>query len=723
MSVLGRRLVAMFEDDLPASSDSRIGAIGVDVAGALKGGSALFEALSQSEPAGPGASSPTGQSTPGDVLASGVEGVLAELAPFGPLSPFGEAGAAVLEELSGQGLLELLAAWDVVEAQAAAGKRAVAAALEERFAPRIVTGSQGRVEVKGQAACEVAIRLGISQQRAGLLVGEGLLFNGILAEVGLALAAGAIDAGKAGLFAKVLGDQEAAVAFAVVDTLLPEAPCKPHAQLEKDLNAELIRVDPVVAAKRFERAMRLRRLEQVQLRPDGMASIRLVGAVFDVAQVYVHADASARATKATGDERTMDQLRADALFDLVKHRQLPPGNSPQPGLESGQEPDEPDGPSGAGGPSGPDGPGGPGGPREPGGQSGACSADSAGAATATTRAVDKGPEASATSNSETSRAALTSAEVGALPMEEWSAYARACRDLTASQLADPGELGQISRLIAGLRASAAHHKANRSLPPTPPGVERPPLVHATGPASTLTLLLSRNHLRPLGDEPLCLAEAYRDELYAALPDDPKTENREDGGASLLAGAALPMSSALPTLAPASPPPLPAAILGRDVPYVLGFGPIDPVTARALIAERPSNLRIKVYDDLEADHSRWLTAAPEERHDPCPALQRHLATYYPTCIAPTCTVRATICDNDHVIEYPLGPTHVTNLRPLCRHHHLLKTHAGHRLELDETGTLIWITALGIRRPAQHQERHIRQHHEQLVTPSQRPELRE
>lgn len=320
-------------------------------------------------------------------------------------------------------------------------------------------------------------------------------------------------------------------------------------------------------------------------------------------------------------------------------------------------------------------------------------------------------------------------------MEEWSAYARACRDLTASQLADPGELGQISRLIAGLRASAVPHKANRSQPSAPPGVERQPLVHATGPAAKVTLLLSRNHLQPLGDEPRCLAEAYRDELYAALPDDPTTENRDDGGAALLAGAALPMSSALPissalptgaalpTLAPASLPLLPAAILGRDVPYLLGFGPIDPVTARTLIAERPANLRIKVYDELEADHSGWHTAAPEERHDPCPALQRHLATYYPTCIAPTCAVRATICDNDHVIEYPLGPTHVTNLRPLCRHHHLLKTHAGHRLELDETGTLIWITALGIRRPAQHQERHIRQDREQLARPSQRPELRE
>ena len=170
-----------------------------------------------------------------------------------------------------------------------------------------------------------------------------------------------------------------------------------------------------------------------------------------------------------------------------------------------------------------------------------------------------------------------------------------------------------------------------------------------------------------------------------------------------ADAMTPTAGAMPPAADALPSggALPAAALGRDVPYLLGFGPIDPLTARALIADHPANLTIKIYEEVLAEHVEWLTAPPENRHDPCPALQRHLAAYYPTCIAPTCTVRATVCDNDHVIEYPLGPTHVTNLRPLCRYHHLLKTHAGHRLELDETGTLIWITALGTRRPTQHQ----------------------
>lgn len=565
------------------------------------------------------------------------------------LLPFTESGAAALEGLSGDELLELLAAWDRAESKAAAGKRAIAAALEERFAPRIVAGRQGRVEVKGLAACEIAMRLGISPQRAGVLVGEGMLFNGVLADVGLALSEGLIDAGKAGSFATVLGDEEAAVAFAVMDTLLPVAPGKTHAQLDKALRAELIRVDPAAAAKRFERAMRLRRLERVQLRPDGMASIRLVGAVFDVARVYVHADSVARATKATGDERTLDQLRADTIVTLIDGHQAPPRQDP------------------------PNGPNGPDAPKAP--------ADS---------------HALEVSAAAVAMAALTPAEVGALPIRDWSAYRNACNEVAAGHSDDLSEREQITRLIAGLRKKSRHRQGTRHGPPIPPPTERRPLAKATGPASKLTLLLASTDLHAPGLErpdsrPTCLAESYRNELYAA----PNTSNGPGEGTH--SGEALPLAEALPD----SPATLPVALLGRDVPYLLGFGPLDPTTARALITDHPANLTITVYDDLEAGHTRWIATAPENRHDPCPALQRHLAAYYPTCIAPTCTARATICDNDHIIEYPLGPTHVTNLRPLCRHHHLLKTHAGHRLERDENGSLNWITPLGTTRPTQHQ----------------------
>ena len=147
----------------------------------------------------------------------------------------------------------------------------------------------------------------------------------------------------------------------------------------------------------------------------------------------------------------------------------------------------------------------------------------------------------------------------------------------------------------------------------------------------------------------------------------------------------------------------AIVDGRDVPHLLGFGPLTPAVARALVTEPPANLTISYYEVLETEHQAWLRAAPESQHDPSAALNRHVQTYYPTCIAPACSVRATSTDTDHTIEYPLGPTHVGNLRPLCRRHHNLKTHHGHQLRTNPDGQLTWITPLGTTRLTQHQAR--------------------
>ena len=45
----------------------------------------------------------------------------------------------------------------------------------------------------------------------------------------------------------------------------------------------------------------------------------------------------------------------------------------------------------------------------------------------------------------------------------------------------------------------------------------------------------------------------------------------------------------------------------------------------------------------------------------------------TCAFSTCSRPADLCDLDHEIPHPRGPTSGTNLRPLCRRHHRLKSH--------------------------------------------------
>ena len=69
----------------------------------------------------------------------------------------------------------------------------------------------------------------------------------------------------------------------------------------------------------------------------------------------------------------------------------------------------------------------------------------------------------------------------------------------------------------------------------------------------------------------------------------------------------------------------------------------------------------------------------------------------TCRFPHCDVPAHGCDIDHRVPWPAGPTHPSNLRALCRKHHLLRTfhggaHGWRDIQLPD-GTIIWTSPTG------------------------------
>ncbi|ORB13659.1 HNH endonuclease signature motif containing protein, partial [Mycolicibacterium monacense] len=67
-----------------------------------------------------------------------------------------------------------------------------------------------------------------------------------------------------------------------------------------------------------------------------------------------------------------------------------------------------------------------------------------------------------------------------------------------------------------------------------------------------------------------------------------------------------------------------------------------------------------------------------------------------CRFPGCDVPAERCDIDHVIPWPYGPTHASNLNCKCRTHHLGKTFwAGWHDEQSPDGTVTWTTPTGKR----------------------------
>lgn len=89
-----------------------------------------------------------------------------------------------------------------------------------------------------------------------------------------------------------------------------------------------------------------------------------------------------------------------------------------------------------------------------------------------------------------------------------------------------------------------------------------------------------------------------------------------------------------------------------------------------------------------------TAEPEPRYRPSAALERFVRCRDMTCRFPGCDRPAEFCDVDHTVPYPVGPTHASNLKCLCRKHHLLKTFwTSWRDEQRPDGTIVWTSPTG------------------------------
>jgi hypothetical protein len=167
------------------------------------------------------------------------------------------------------------------------------------------------------AGDELAMRLGWARVSANRTVNRALLLTGMLAATGEALETGHIDAAKADVIATGLTDLPYQAAHAVENAVLPDAHQCSRKQLEQRVAREVRRADPHGEAGRHTLARRGRRVTHPQQRPHGMAAMWLVMAAEDATRVDGVLEHTARAAKALGDPRTLDQLRADGLRDLV----------------------------------------------------------------------------------------------------------------------------------------------------------------------------------------------------------------------------------------------------------------------------------------------------------------------------------------------------------------------------------------------------------------------
>jgi Domain of unknown function (DUF222) len=102
----------------------------------------------------------------------------------------------------------------------------------------------------------------------------------------------------------------------------------------------------------------------------------------------------------------------------------------------------------------------------------------------------------------------------------------------------------------------------------------------------------------------------------------------------------------------------------------------------MVAEMAKNARLRPVtppDDV-----------PEPRYIPSAKLADFVRCRDLTCRAPGCDRPAIDCDLDHTVAYRDGGwTHASNLKALCRKHHLLKTFGGWRDKQLPDGTVIWL----------------------------------
>ena len=129
------------------------------------------------------------------------------------------------------------------------------------------------------------------------------------------LQAGQVCRGQAAALCELTGHLEVEAARAVQARVLARMPKQSVAATRKNVHRALLALDPQGAAVRHEREAKRRRVV-LYPEPDGMATLALYTPAATGAALLAAIDAHAK-TRVPGDERGVDQRRADALTGLV----------------------------------------------------------------------------------------------------------------------------------------------------------------------------------------------------------------------------------------------------------------------------------------------------------------------------------------------------------------------------------------------------------------------
>ena len=234
----------------------------------------------------------------------------------------GEMGAEVLSEVVAA--CHRLAAWSQWALGVASA--CLARSPEMRTGPAS-WGPDGRAErfvapeeTRFRASSEIACRLGVSRASAERLLdrGEGLL-DGVFTPVECLHRCGLLDEAKAALVLSRLKGVPYEVAREVQERVLPRAPQRTRPQFARDIDRALTALDPEGAGARRRRNIAQRHVGRPSPRGEGVARMSLLLPTADAFLLDATLDAVAASARASGQDRTLGQLRADALVGLCLH--------------------------------------------------------------------------------------------------------------------------------------------------------------------------------------------------------------------------------------------------------------------------------------------------------------------------------------------------------------------------------------------------------------------
>ncbi|NUT33698.1 MAG: DUF222 domain-containing protein [Hamadaea sp.] len=233
----------------------------------------------------------------------------------------------MFEEPAGPRLAVALAACDLSQMEGGASVDAlVAAGRLASWATAVLLETMAVVADRSLddfAGDEVAFSLHLTRRGAETQVALARDLRDRLPAVLTALHEGRIDLVRAKVFSDVLTPAADHIAHALVNKLLPLAEAWTAGQLRARLLKELLAADPDAAATRYRRSVKERRM-YLGANDDTTANL---SAIFlppqRAATAYERVDAIARGLKNNGDERTLDQLRADVFCDLLSGVAIP----------------------------------------------------------------------------------------------------------------------------------------------------------------------------------------------------------------------------------------------------------------------------------------------------------------------------------------------------------------------------------------------------------------